>query len=614
MKRIVSLSIAVFLFLVAVEASTKQFYYRESAPATLDWEPVSRAPKGAVVTLHVALKQRNLEKMLALLEADSDPDSPVFGRHKTREEILALVAPPRSVQLKVENWIHRIASRHPRGHVKVQNLGDAIKVSGSVAFVEELFETELHVFENTNGEQMIKHLGALNLPVEIFHFVEMVTGITEFPPASVLRKPESKAPLQNANNQCNVPFTIKKLYSIPDDLFVNAKTNVTIFSSSVGGAPGAEGFGEPDLLQYQTANGLSKNPISCIIGDTASYYTPNVTDEEAQLDVQAATTIAPNVHTCFYLTNFWMYEFTQFLLSNGTPGVVSMSYAWFERDECNITGNCQSLNFPNSTTYVYRSNMEFAKLSLNGFTLVAASGDDGVAGTHQSDDSCALLGPLFPASSPYVLSVGATSIESSSESNPLKGAPAICTDSQYNCVCSISTNEQIASQSNTAGFDTGGGFSEYTTQPKWQTAAVQAYLASGVPLPPSNLFNPNNRAYPDIGAVGENFCVITLNQGCSGIGGTSVSAPLISGMIAILNHDRIHAGKGPLGLFGPIVYKMYDLNKDLYFRSNYTVQINPGECPSNYGYSSNPNGGWNPLVGVGSPHFDQIRKYVATLN
>lgn len=104
------------------------------------------------------------------------------------------------------------------------------------------------------------------------------------------------------------------------------------------------------------------------------------------------------------------------------------------------------------------------KLGSLGHTLLAASGDDGVCGTHGSPNGCTAQGPIFPAASPYVLTVGATSIEPSNNQSRRFGdeaLPPICTNQNYGCECTTSTNEQVASQSNTAGFDTGGGFSVF---------------------------------------------------------------------------------------------------------------------------------------------------------
>lgn len=59
----------------------------------------------------------------------------------------------------------------------------------------------------------------------------------------------------------------------------------------------------------------------------------------------------------------------------------------------------------------------------------------------------------------------------------------------------------------------GGGFSpaKYFTRAgdaAWQTAAVEAYLNSGVQLPKASLWDRTGRAIPDVSAVGVNFGVV----------------------------------------------------------------------------------------------------------
>jgi len=81
-------------------------------------------------------------------------------------------------------------------------------------------------------------------------------------------------------------------------------------------------------------------------------------------------------------------------------------------------------------------------------------------------------------------------------------------------------------------------------------------------------------------------------------------------MITLLNQDRFNAGKTPLGFFAPVIYAMYAQGPQ-FFNSNFTDGNNSGECPTTHGFNAFP--GWNPLVGVGSPHFPQIRSYVSRL-
>ena len=50
---------------------------------------------------------------------------------------------------------------------------------------------------------------------------------------------------------------------------------------------------------------------------------------------------------------------------------------------------------------------------------------------------------------------------------------------------------------------TGGGFSSSVPRPSWQDTAVSGYLNTySSLLPPSNMFNSTNRAYPDVSATG----------------------------------------------------------------------------------------------------------------
>jgi len=277
-------------------------------------------------------------------------------------------------------------------------------------------------------------------------------------------------------------------------------------------------------------------------------------------------------------------------------------------------GNCTYYHFANSSVYVNNSNIEFMKLGVAGHSAIVASGDDGTAGGHSSLNNCETMGPIFPATSPYVTSCGATSLEASTSFDDIDAAkqPPICTDSFYECNCSTSNNEQVANNNNTAGFDTGGGFSFYNAQPQYQQAAVQAYVKSGVTLPLSKYWNPNNRGYPDIAGLGENICVLDPGLPCSLVAGTSCAAPLVSALTTLLNNDRLNKGKSPLGFINPLLYSMFSKNPTKYFNNQFDDSNNSGECPANMGFNAKP-GYWTPLTGVGSPNFGNIRQFVDAL-
>lgn len=99
------------------------------------------------------------------------------------------------------------------------------------------------------------------------------------------------------------------------------------------------------------------------------------------------------------------------------------------------------------------------KLGMQGVSILVASGDSGVAGPAAGDDNGCLNGgkvfsPDFPASCPYLTTVGAT---------VLTGA--------------AKKDEERAVQR----FPSGGGFSNIYPIPSYQSAAVANYFATSPP-------------------------------------------------------------------------------------------------------------------------------------
>jgi len=608
-NRTILFFIALLVVCISAKISKNKIYHRASAPS--NWILNHRALQDQPVTFTLALKQRNVEVLERLVLQHADPRDPTYSQHLTREEVMALIAPPKEVQHKIIKWVLGSASRFG-SQVTMKNNQDAIQFTGPARWVEQLFETELYVFTHSeHGARVVKHLGHISLPQSLADHIELVTGITEFPSYQFLEWKNKRAEA-SPDNQCNVPVTMKQLYNIPQDLVVsNENANQSIYSQMSPNT--TEGFGVSSLADWEEANDLPENPVACVLGPDVNWYVRNDTDGEAQLDTQMMGGMAPGASTCFYVmgSDSWMFEFAQeiFNADNSTL-VTSISYGAPEFMECNIT-DCQSLHILNSQDYVLRTNVEWAKLGAIGHTVVVASGDDGTAGGHGSDTDCTQLEALYPASSPWVLAVGATSVEPSDNAVTSVKLPPICTDSFYQCNCSTSSNEQPASQNNAAGFDTGGGFSTYAKALPFQQAAVQNYLKSGVAFPDSSLWNSNNRGYPDIAAVGGNVCVLDPQTPCSLTGGTSASAPIIASLITLLNQDRLNANKKPLGFVNPLIYQLLAMDQQKYFTSDMTSGNNGGECGSDHGFNAAP--GWDALTGAGSPNFGNIRQYVATL-
>ncbi|CAH1274079.1 TPP1 [Branchiostoma lanceolatum] len=225
--------------------------------------------------------------------------------------------------------------------------------------------------------------------------------------------------------------------------------------------------------------------------------------------------IGSNIPTWFWSTGGLhegqepFLEFLQDLSDTSVvPYVISISYGDHERTL--------------SVEYMKRINVEFQKAGVRGLTIVFASGDDG-AGCHRFEDESYTFEPDFPASSPYVTTVGGT------------------------------TFTDVFTDTNEKGNDiSGGGFSNVFPSPKYQKEAVASYLKN-VTLPDAKYFNPTNRAYPDISAMSDDFWII-INRLLMNVAGTSAATPVVAGILSMANDARLNAGKPVLGFFNPLLY------------------------------------------------------------
>src|SRR3989440_248252 len=206
-----------------------------------------------------------------------------------------------------------------------------------------------------------------------------------------------------------------------------------------------------------------------------------------------------------------------------------------------------------------------------GMTFLSSSGDNGA--TDYSNLPATKLSPTattsFPADEPWVTSVGGTSM--------IRNGTTI--------------QEKV--WNNDAG-SSGGGFSDFFTAPAYQKAlpaSVQSLLK-------------NRRGVPDVAGDADPHTEMDFYQdgAWSLAGGTSASAPLWAGVIAIANQMAGH----PLGFINPGLYKLSQ-------SSNYTQDfhdITNGNNSVNYkgvtvpGYSAVP--GWDPTTGLGTPNAEKL--------
>jgi len=175
--------------------------------------------------------------------------------------------------------------------------------------------------------------------------------------------------------------------------------------------------------------------------------------------------------------------------------------------------------------YENRQCNEYMKLGLQGVTILYSSGDYGVAG---NDGECidgttgnytapganyGLFNPSFPATCPYITSVGATQVATGS---------------------TVTQPEQAAE----SVIYSGGGFSNVFPLPSYQSSAVKSYFQNHNPPYGADRYNNSQmtRGYPDISANGVNY-VLAVDGNFSLVYGTSKPLPLYTLLIFSFTHS-----------------------------------------------------------------------------
>ncbi|KAI1379250.1 tripeptidyl-peptidase [Hypoxylon crocopeplum] len=222
--------------------------------------------------------------------------------------------------------------------------------------------------------------------------------------------------------------------------------------------------------------------------------------------------------------------------------------------------------------YARRVCNEFAQLGARGVSVIFASGDHGVGRdchcNGRGSDKTQFV-PSFPASCPYVTSVGATR---------LVGPEVVAFDAR-------------------GGFVSGGGFSNYFPRPAYQEEHVKQYL-KGLDTSLAPYYNAQGRGYPDVSAIGYHYAVMS-NGDAHLQDGTSASAPAFAALIALVNDALLAEGKPTLGFLNPMLYsKGAEAFTDITIGSNFGCNTT--------GFPAKK--GWDAASGLGTPWFPKLKE------
>lgn len=326
---------------------------------------------------------------------------------------------------------------------------------------------------------------------------------------------------------------------------------------------------EENLRTFSRAYGLPDPPSFRVVNQYGgSVLPPPDTTGGAQLeynmDVQWVHAIAPKANILLVLANDLSYANTYQAIdyARHQPGVVAVSMSFGGGEFPGVNQMDSVFTTPAGHT---------------GITFVASSGDDAIPGLPGSD-------VIYPSSSPNVLAVGGTSVFPNGTS--------------YGAELAWNLPQPLSHPGpNIFRTGSGGGISTVSAQPTYQL----------------NIQSTGKRTTPDVAwaADGYTYFPVYINDAYVGPagwytgGGTSLSAPMWAGLIAVVNQGRVAAGKAPLANIQQLVYQL---------PSSVFHDITYGEEGGSATTPLEPYKGYDFYTGLGTPYADRVVRELVAYN
>ncbi|HTD74414.1 MAG TPA: S53 family peptidase [Steroidobacteraceae bacterium] len=415
-----------------------------------------------------------------------------------------------------------------------------VMLSGTVAQFNTAFQVQLQQMRHGSCSYRGR-TGGVALPSALNGIVEAVLGLDSRPQAAAHFRVRPAASAATSFT----PTQIASLYGFPAS--TGAGQCVAIIE--LGG-----GFRPADLDAYFKGLGVGSPAVTAVSVDHAQNSPTgdaNGPDGEVMLDVEVVGAIVPQANIAVYFApntdaGFLNAITTAVHDTTNKPSVISISWGGPESSW--------------TTQAMTAMDDAFQAAATMGVTVCVASGDNG-SGDGVDDGSDHVD---FPASSPFALGCGGTTLEATSSA----------------------ISGEVVWNDGANGGATGGGISGFFATPSWQSS-VSAVNSQGIKVPLTK------RGVPDVAgnADPETGYDVRVDGSAIVIGGTSAVAPLWAALIARLNQI---SGKS-LGLINPQLYQAPKVFRDI-------TSGNNGDFTAA--------AGWDACTGMGSPNGAALRTVI----
>jgi subtilase family serine protease len=568
----------------------------------------------------VALKVPNRPALEAFVASTVDPKSANFRKFLTPAEFKARFGQSDAVVARVS----ALLKANGLSVTKVHENNLLITARGTNAQLAKLFATEIHSYTE-KGETFDHPVSKAVIPAALADVVAHVAGLSTKPiyHANLHTVPKPAKPVALALADAVRPANAMPAPGVPQQYTVGdlaKQYNVTpLYTRGMTGAGTTLGimtfatFKTTDVAAYWAGVGISNSTtrITTINASAPTKISSNGADETT-LDVEQSGGLAPGAKIIVYEgANTDAGELQLYSAAVNANVADTLSISWGEPEVAE--DNIDSLD------------VLFLQSASQGVPITAASADSGSYDLNNSQvypypDYSATLSVDFPASSPYVLGAGGTTLPVTLKlTHGTIVVPAVrpwAWDYLSNYI--IANDGQAYYYANIFPVGGGGGVSVNYPLPSYQTGLPGVQVsAAGQSLfcftnPPAGSAQPCTpgedlidlpaafvgRNVPDISLDADPESGYSLYFGGSwstGSGGTSFVAPQLNGIFALITQQAGHR----LGWLHPQLYGAFKTQ-------GYAAgsPFRPVTTGTNWFYSAKAS--YNPATGIGEIDADNL--------
>jgi uncharacterized protein (TIGR03437 family) len=527
------------------------------------------------VTLLLKRTAAQQSDLAQLVEDQRNPASANFHRWLTPEQYASRFGVDNATLDQITGWLKSQGFTN----VTVGRSRTFVTFNGTAGQVATGLNTQLHRYQ-VNGRMHFANATAPSLPASIAGVTAAILGLDDF-----RMKPRYKTPSQpemtaSAGVHHIAPADFATIYNL--NPLYNAKVDGTGISIAVVGQTQID---MADISAFRTKFNLGAAQVTLKAVPTRPDPGTSSGDlPEADLDIEWAGAVAPNA-TIVYVYSDDVIQSLIYAIDNKSAPVLTMSY-----------GACEPQDFIDLPSYQSMAQQANAQ----GMTLLAAAGDSGAGDCEDQGVNIAQNGFAvdIPAAIPEFTGMGGTTLNEAggsywNSSNDANGGSAL------SYIPEVVWNDS----SPVHGFaSTGGGTSVFFARPSWQ-------VAEGLP-------SDGARHVPDISLASsanhDGYYFYTSGQG-GYVGGTSVAAPTMAGIVALLNHYLVSTNiisKPGLGNINPALYRMAQTAPSVFHDvqgGNNNVPCVPGSpnC-TNGSFGVSAGQGYDSVTGLGSIDANQL--------